>query len=320
MKTQFLATVSSLLLIACTAQTPAETSTENTQAKSPATTQTTAAVKPAPKGKIKATDMGGGFYTLFGPGGNIGVSIGDDGVYVIDDKFARFGAEIIDVIGTLSDKPIKFVMNTHHHGDHTGANAEMKAVGATILAHDNVRDRMSTAYPSARSKTGMSKPTDPTKWPTLTFSQTATLHFNGQTVKAIHTPSAHTAGDSIVHFMPANIIHMGDNFFLGMFPFVDVDGGGNLNGMIAAQKLALSLSDAQTKIIPGHGPLAGAAELEASIATLEDIRDRVQSEIDKGQTLAQMIDAKILSDLSGLNGFIKEDSMITAAYRSLTAE
>jgi len=146
---------------------------------------------------------------LLGPGGNIGVSIGQDGVYMIDDKFAQFGQEIIDVVGTLTDQPIKYVLNTHHHGDHSGANAEMKAVGATVVAHDNVRARMGISYMNQAF-----------------------------------------GGDSIVHFVNANIIHLGDNFFRGMLPFVDVDSGGAIQGMIAAQETAYDLADADTKIIP----------------------------------------------------------------------
>ncbi|WP_409432532.1 MBL fold metallo-hydrolase [Litorimonas sp. RW-G-Af-16] len=302
-----LLSVSVLALIACGAQSSADAAPAPEQSKAAAPVEKNITIK----------DLGNDFYMLLGPGGNIGVSVGEDGVYVIDDKFARFGEEIIARIGEITDQPIKYVLNTHHHGDHTGANAVMKTTGATVMAHDNVRVRMSEPYKSSRSETGMSQPTDPSLWPTLTFSDTTTLHFNGHTVKQIHVPSSHTDGDSIVHFVEANIVHMGDNFFLGMFPFVDVDSGGNLNGMIAAQEKVLSMINADTQVIPGHGPLAGRAELESSIATLKTIRDRVQKHMTDGKTLDEIIAAKPLADMSDMNGFIKEDGMVTAAYRSL---
>jgi len=141
---------------------------------------------------------------------------------MIDDKFARFGQEIIDVVATLSDKPITYVLNTHHHGDHTGANVEMKAVGATVVAHENVRTRMGATYMNKAFKREQ-KAREETLWPTLTFSDEMTLWFNGDAVRAIHIPAGHTDGDSIVHFTEANIVHLGDNYFKGMLPFVDVD-------------------------------------------------------------------------------------------------
>jgi len=255
---------------------------------------------------------------MLGPGGNIGVSVGEDGVYIVDDKFSRFGQEIIDTIGGLTDQPIRFVHNTHHHGDHTGANAEMRAVGATIIAHDNVFERMSKSFPSARAKSGKSTPTAPNKWPNLTFSETSTLHFNGQTVKAIHTPSAHTAGDSIVVFEEANIIHMGDNHFQGLFPFVDIDGGGSVAGMIAAHDLALSLADGDTKIIPGHGPLSTKADLQKTRDILADVQSRVQASMAKGESVDAIVKARPLKDYANLSKFIDEEAMIRTVHRSLS--
>lgn len=306
---QTLSLGAAIALMACSASAPsAEQVTPETE---------TSAAKAEPvKRSISAQKIADGFYVLLGPGGNIGVSIGDDGVYMIDDKFDRFGEEIITTVAELTDAPIRYVLNTHFHGDHTGANAKMKATGATIMGHDNVRKRMGMSFENKMWNRTV-EATDPSLWPVLTFSDTATLHFNGQTVKAIHVPSAHTDGDSLVHFEEANIIHMGDNFFLGMFPFVDVDGGGNLNGMIKAQETALALSDEATQIIPGHGPMASRDDLAGSIALLKTIRDRVQGHIDEGKTLEEIIAAKPLADMAHLAAFIKEDGMITSAYRSL---
>jgi len=243
--------VSSIFLAACSAQTDAS---EAEAAPEPAQeTRQEAKVEAPAKPNITSQKLDDGFYMLLGPGGNIGVSIGPDGVYMIDDKFAQFGQEIIDVVATLTDQPIKYVLNTHHHGDHSGANAEMKAVGATVVAHDNVRARMGISY--MNQAFGRQQDARPEAlWPTLTFSDEMTLWFNGDEVRAIHIPAGHTDGDSIVHFVSANIIHLGDNFFRGMLPFVDVDSGGKIQGMITAQQTAYDLADANTKIIPGHGP------------------------------------------------------------------
>ncbi len=306
---------STLLLAACSG---AETVAETVEPK-PAPKAEAAQKKPAEapaKPNITSQDLGGGFYMLVGPGGNIGVSTGPDGVYMIDDKFARFGQEIIDVVATLSDKPISYVLNTHHHGDHTGANVELKAVGATIVAHDNVRARMGTAYQNkAFGREQAAR--DAALWPTLTFSDELTLWFNGDAVHAIHIPSAHTDGDSIVHFSNANIIHLGDNYFKGMLPFVDVDSGGSIQGMIKAQQIAYDLADDNTKIIPGHGPLSTKAELGESIKILQAIHDRVKARMDAGESLEAIVAADPLEDMTHLESFIKKPFMVTATWRSL---
>jgi glyoxylase-like metal-dependent hydrolase (beta-lactamase superfamily II) len=265
---------------------------------------------------ISAKKLADNFYMLVGPGGNIGVSVGEDGVYVIDDKFSRFADQIIYRIGEISNEPIRYVLNTHYHGDHTGANAEMKETGATIMAHDNVRKRMGMTFENKTFGRTV-KAVDASLWPTLTFSDTATLHFNGQTVKAIHVPKAHTDGDTIVHFAPANIIHMGDNYFNGMFPYVDVDGGGSLQGMIAAQTKAIELSDKETQIIPGHGPMATKADLTKSRDTLVDILARVSTAKAKGLSMDAAVKAVPLNDYKDLASFIDQDKMVRTAYRTI---
>lgn len=256
------------------------------------------------------------FYMLVGPGGNIGVSTGADGVYVIDDKFSRFADQIIARIGEVTGEPIRYVLNTHYHGDHTGANAEMKETGATIMAHDNVRKRMGMTFENKTFGRTV-EAVDESLWPTLTFSDTATLHFNGQMVKALHVPNAHTDGDSIVHFSPANIIHMGDNYFNGLFPYVDVDGGGTLQGMIAAQEKAIAMADAQTQIIPGHGPMATKGDLEKSADILKDILSRVKAAKESGKSIDEAVVAVPLTDYKDLASFINEEKMVRTAYRSL---
>lgn len=305
---------STLLLAACSgAETVAETAEPKAE---PASNQ--AAEAPA-KPNITSQGLGGGFYMLLGPGGNIGVSTGADGVYMIDDKFARFGQEIIDVVATLSDKPITYVLNTHHHGDHSGANAEMKAVGATVVAHDNVRARMGISYEN-KAFGRQQDARDAALWPTLTFSDEMTLWFNGDEVRAIHVPAGHTDGDTIVHFVEANIIHLGDNYFRGMLPFIDVDSGGAIQGMINAQQIAYDLADANTKIIPGHGSLSTKADLGESIKRLQAIHDRVKARMDAGESLEAIIAADPLADMTELEGFMKKPNVITATWRSLGGE
>lgn len=305
---------STLLLAACSG---ADTVADAAEPQSEPATKT-AAEAPA-KPNITSQDLGSGFHMLLGPGGNIGVSIGADGVYMIDDKFARFGQEIIDVVAGLTDKPITYVLNTHHHGDHTGANAEMKAVGATVVAHDNVRSRMGKTYMN-KAFGRQQEARDAALWPTLTFSNEMTLWFNGDEVRAIHVPAGHTDGDSIVHFVGENIIHMGDNFFHNMLPFVDVDSGGNLQGMINAQQIAYDLSDTNTKVIPGHGPLSNKAELGESIKRLQAIHDRVKARKDAGESLQAIIAADPLKDMTELESFMKKPDVIKAAWRSLGGE
>ena len=308
---------SSILLAACGAQTDASEA-EAAPEPAPKTTQEVKVEAPA-KPNITSEKLDDGFYMLLGPGGNIGVSIGDDGVYMIDDKFAQFGQEIIDVVGTLTDQPIKYVLNTHHHGDHSGANAEMKAVGATVVAHDNVRARMGISY--MNQAFGRQQDARPEAlWPTLTFSDEMTLWFNGDEVRAIHIPAGHTDGDSIVHFVGANIIHLGDNYFRGMLPFIDVDSGGAIQGMITAQQTAYDLADTNTKIIPGHGPLSTKAELGDSIKRLQAIHDRVKARMDAGESLEAIIAADPLADMTELEGFMKKENVITATWRSLGGE
>ena len=309
---------STLLLAACSGtETVADAAEPAPTPK--AAPQQAAEVKAPAKPNITSQKLGEGLYMLLGPGGNIGVSIGDDGVYMIDDKYARFGQEIIDVVGALTDKPITYVLNTHHHGDHSGANAEMKSVGATVVAHDNVRSRMGTSYTNkAFGREQAAR--DEALWPTLTFSNEMTLWFNADEVRAIHTPAAHTDGDVIVHFVKQNVVHLGDNYFRGMLPFVDVDSGGSLQGMIKAQKIAYDLSDSNTQIIPGHGGLATKADLGESIKRLQAVHDRVKARKDAGENLETIIAADPLADMTALEAFIKKPGLITATWRSLGGE
>ena len=278
--------------------------------------QHTSNAKAEAKPSLNTQALGAGFFMISGPGGNIGVLTGEDGTFVIDDKFERNGKEIISSLKALSDKPIKFVLNTHYHGDHSGANAVMKTTGAMVIAHENVRSRMGMTFDNkifGRTVNAV----DIAQWPDITFAKKADFYMNGQSIHLIHTPSSHTDGDSLVYFKEGNIIHMGDNYFNGLFPYVDVDSGGTLQGMIAAQTLAINLSNENTQIIPGHGPMANKADLIATRDRLLDIQNRIQDAMMAGQSLDAMIAAELLSDYSDFSSFINEENMIRIAYYSL---
>lgn len=321
MKTLSLSLLLSLSLAACSAQSADKSAPEKSETAQEAKAEKPAAA--AQKTKLSpdfpTTLIRDDIYLLTGPGGNMAISVGEDGLFVIDDKYDRFGEDVLASIRKLSDKPIQFVINTHYHGDHTGGNAHMHAVGATVVAHDNVRKRMGTSFKN--NLFGRDVPaTDPSLWPNVSLKDNATIYQNGQSIDIVHTPHAHTDGDSIVYFQEANILHMGDNYFNGMFPFIDVDGGGSIDGMIAAHEAGLALANDDTVIIPGHGPLAGKADLMATQATLQTIRERVQAGLDKGQTEDDMVKDAILSDMGELSSFIDEEKMIRSAARSLSKE
>jgi glyoxylase-like metal-dependent hydrolase (beta-lactamase superfamily II) len=304
-----------LLLSACSGNStakadaaPQEKAKAETPAETPKASEKTSA--------ITAKQLADGMYLLMGPGGNIAVSTGDDGVFVVDDKFDRFADEIIDQIASVSDKPIRYVINTHYHGDHTGGNGALKDVGAVIVAHDNVRTRMGKTFDNKLWNSTV-EATEPRQWPVVTYSDTATFHFNGQAVEALHVSAAHTDGDSLVHFKGADILHMGDNYFNGMFPYVDIDGGGSLQGMIDAQTKAINMAGPNTQIIPGHGPMASRDDLTKSRDTLIDIQSRVKARMDAGDSLETILDDKILTDLKDFAAFIDEEKMVRIAHRSL---
>jgi len=301
--------LSAAFLIACSAQAPAGAHDQSSHT----------AEREAPSDpKLTVETITDNLHVLFGPGGNIGVSSGPDGVVLIDDKFSRNAEEILYHVSEIAGEndALLFVINTHLHGDHTGSNPEMKEAGALVMAHDNVRARMGTSYMN-KAFGRMNEAKDETFWPVVTFTDQASLHFNGMTARAVHTPSAHTDGDSIVVFEGPNAIHMGDTLFLGMFPFVDVDSGGSMQGMIAAHDAALALADDSTVIIPGHGPITDKAGLQDARDTLQTIHDRVRVRKEAGNSLQAIIDEGPLADMAEMAGFIDQDGIITATWRSL---
>jgi cyclase len=258
-------------------------------------------------------------YMLSGTGGNIGVSVGEDGVVLIDDQYAPATPAILNAVATISDRPVRFVINTHWHGDHTGGNENMGDLGALIVAHENVRQRMSTEQ--VIEAFGRTVPPSPDgALPVITFTESLTLHWNGDALEVIHVDPAHTDTDSIVRFEQANVIHMGDTFFSASYPFIDVSSGGNLTGMIAACDRGLGLADGETRFIPGHGPSSDRAGLQAYREMLETVRWRVQGMIDGGQTRDQVVAAKPTAEFDEQwgNGFLSPDMWVGIVYDSLT--
>jgi len=240
--------------------------------------------------KIETTELAPGIYMLTGRGGNVGLTAGVDGAAIIDDQFADMAPKIRAAVAMLSDQPVKFVINTHLHGDHTGGNDAFGKAGAVIIAQENVRKRLGT--PQVNPSTGQSiAPRAREALPVVTFAHTATLHFNDDDLEFTHLPNAHTETDIMIRFRKANIVHMGD-MFTGGFPFIDGNTGGTLDGLINAHAAALAAVDDQTKIIRGHGPLGNKAELQAYHDMLVVVRDRIAKLVKAGRTQEQVLEAR----------------------------
>lgn len=269
------------------------------------------------KVEIRTTRLTQNLYLLEGEGGNIGVSAGDDGVFIIDDQFAPLTERILTALRKISDKPVRFVINTHWHFDHTGGNENFGKAGAVIVAQDNVLKRMSVKTPIEFFKSAYG-PAPRAALPSLTFKDTVTFHLNGDEATALHAPSAHTDGDAIIHFRNANVVHMGDTYFNGFYPFIDNGTGGSVKGMIAAADRVLAITDDTSKIIPGHGPLSNKTELKAYRAMLAKVYASVEAMVKAKKTLAQVIAAKPTRDYDAQwgNGFLKPDAFTEIVYTS----
>ncbi|WP_411291419.1 MBL fold metallo-hydrolase [Sphingorhabdus sp.] len=261
------------------------------------------------KVEIKSEQVAPGVAVLFGAGGNIGVSYGEDGTILIDDQFAPLTEKIQTAVSTLGAQPVKFLVNTHWHYDHTGGNENLGKAGAVIMAHDNVRVRMAAGQ-------GDQKPSAKVALPVVTYADGLKLHLNGEEVRVIHMPAGHTDGDSIVHWTKSNVIHMGDLFFLRMsFPFVDASSGGDVRGVIAAADKVLAIADDQTKIIPGHGAMASKADLQQYRNMVSEIVAKIETGIKAGKTLEQ-IKADRPADGYGVkaDGFITADRFVETVF------
>lgn len=268
--------------------------------------------------QIETIPLRDGIYMLVGEGGNIGVSVGEDGVFLIDDQHAPLTEKILAALEDISREPVRFLINTHWHFDHTGGNENFGEAGVTIVAHDNVRDRMSTEQ--VVEAIGRTFPPSPdAALPIITFNDTMTFHLNGETIHAFHVDSAHTDGDAIIHFREANIIHTGDTYFNGFYPFIDVDSGGSIEGMIAAVEGLLLLIDDETHIIPGHGPLSNREEMIAYLEMLKTVRDRVKTAIDQGISPEDFIASEPMADFPSTwgEGFLSTEQFLQIVYADL---
>lgn len=271
--------------------------------------------------EIKAQKVSEGVSMLTGAGGNMGVSVGSDGVFLIDDQYAPLTDKILAAIAELAGKetPVRFVLNTHLHGDHTGGNENLGKSGSVIVAHDNVRKRMSVEqFNKYFNRTTPAAPKG--ALPIVTFSTDLTFHLNDDDIYVFHVDPAHTDGDVIVYFRNANVFHMGDVFFSGMYPYVDLSSGGSATGFVTAANRVLELADENSKIIPGHGPLSGRKELVQFRDMMKSAIERIRPFVESGKSLEQVNAAHPLKDLDAAwaKGFIKGDQFAEFVYRSLT--
>ena len=268
---------------------------------------------------VKVVPVATGVYMLEGAGGNIGLSVGKDDAFIIDDQYAPLTEKIKAAVATVTAKPVRFVVNTHWHGDHTGGNEAMAGSGAIIVAHENVRRRMSKEQ-FLEAFNWRTPPSPPAALPVITFSDTITFYMNDDTLHTFHVRNAHTDGDAIIIFRKANVAHMGDTFFNGFYPFIDVSTNGSLVGMLAAANQVLATTNAGTRIIPGHGPLATRADLVRYRDMLATVRERVGRLVAQRRSLQQVIAAKPLADLDAVwgKGFLKPEQFITLVYGSLS--
>jgi cyclase len=258
--------------------------------------------------QIKVHPVAGTFYYLEGQGGNIGLSVGDDGIVMIDDQFAPLSQKILAAIRGISDKPIKFLINTHMHPDHIGGNENFGGMGITILAQDNVRIRM------ARGIRG-GPPAPAVALPIITFTHPVTIHMNGEDVSALPMPPAHTDGDTYIYFRGSNVIHMGDVFRTTGYPVIDRENGGTLAGTLDALQQAIDMAGPDTKIVPGHGVVSSREDVRTFRDMILDVRDRVSRLVSEGKTLEEVIATKPTADLDAEYG--SPDRFLPAVYQEL---
>jgi cyclase len=251
-------------------------------------------------------------------GGNIGVSAGGDGVILVDDQYAPLTAKIKTAVAAINPGPIRFLLNTHWHFDHTGGNENFGKGGVVIVAHENVRRRMSVEqFMTSFAQTIPASPAG--ALPVVTFSDAVTFYYNGDSITAFHVPPAHTDGDVIVWFRHANVVHMGDTFFNGRYPLVDLASGGSIEGLIGAADRVLAMADAGTTIIPGHGPLGDRAALQAYRTMLVTVRGRIKQAVAAGRTLEQVQAAKPTAEFDAVwgNGRITPALFVEILYKNL---
>ena len=263
--------------------------------------------------EIKATRVKGNIYMLNGTGGNVGVSLGEDGVLIVDDKFAPLADKIRAALKSVGGGDLKFILNTHWHGDHTGGNVVF-GPEAPIIAHTNVRKRLRGELTAAGRN---AQPAPPDAWPVITFDESLSVHFNGEEIRAMHLPRGHTDGDSVIFFTTSNVIHMGDDFFAGRFPYVDLSSGGDVEGLKNNIASVISKLPTDATIIPGHGPISKLEDLKTYHRMLVETTDRVRAAMRAGKSPDQ-IKAEGLGDewKDWGSGFVNADRWIETIHRS----
>jgi cyclase len=275
------------------------------------------------KVQIKASKVSGNIYMLEGQGGNIAASVGEDGIVIVDDEFAPLAEKIQSALKDLkiTDKPVRFVINTHYHGDHTGGNPPFANSGSTVIAQDNVRKRLVSGGMAGNGGSVKMevKPAEKAALPIITFEHDVTVHLNGEDIRALHFPAGHTDGDAIIFFPKNNVVHMGDDFVRYGFPFIDVAGGGSVQGMTDGLEKAIAQLPADVKVIPGHGQLSNLDDVRAYIGMLKDTTAAVQKAMAAKKTVDQMKQEKILAPWAKWSGeFVNQDTFIETIYNSLT--
>ena len=274
------------------------------------------------KVEIKVTKVSGTVYMLEGAGGNIGASVGEDGIVVVDDQYAPLAEKIQAALKGVTDKPMRFIINTHYHGDHTGGNAFFQKQ-APVIAHDNVRKRLETGSTAGNlGSVSMERKAAPREaLPILTFDHDVTVHLNGEDIRALHFPSGHTDGDSIIFFPTSNVVHMGDDFVRYGFPFIDLASGGSVEGMIAALQEVVPKLPPDVKVIPGHGKVSNLDDVREYVKMLVETRAVVEKGVKQGKTIDQLKQEKVLEPWKKWNGdFITTDAFIETLYNDLTGK
>jgi cyclase len=264
--------------------------------------------------EIQTVKVVDGLYVLMGgpAQGNIAVSVGSDGIFLVDSMYAPMHQKIMDALAKISHQPVRYVVDTHLHGDHTAGNEAMAKLGAVIISHDNMLKRMAAPQNNAPPAAAL---------PVLTYSESMTLRFNGEEIFIYHPEPAHTDGDSIIYFRHANVMHVGDIPASLRYPNIGVNEGGSVDGMIAAGQQVMKIANADTKIIPGHlGPIVGFKEIQQQLDMFSVVRDRIATAIRAGRTLEEVVRSKPTADLDPgrLGGAITPDRFVTLVYTDLS--
>ena len=270
---------------------------------------------------VRSEHLRDSIFVLFGSGGNIGLAVGEDAAYLVDAQFAPLTEKLLAEVHRLTDKPLRYLVNTHWHGDHTGGNDNFHATGMTIVAHEAVRERMAT--PQDRGEGRITEPRALSALPTITYAEGLDLYLDStRRMHVFHVDRAHTDGDSFIWFAGSNVLHLGDNYFSGRYPYIDTDSGGDIDGLIANLGRALVLTDADTRIIPGHGEVSSAKELREHLEMLTTIRDRVRDTKLAGTTLeqAQQLGLSKEWDAAHGGGFISPERLLEAIWATVDLE